>query len=150
MTVGFILLAAAFAISAVWMLLANSNRAERVLFFPGQIDPALQGESRVVPRHGDTERDIEVLISEIFLGPADLSRTRVVDRQSRVNAVIVREHTVYIDISPETMFLQQRLPLSLEEAFSAIEHTIGYNFRGIHNIVFTVGGQLPHQPYFEV
>ena len=132
------------------MVSANSSRAERVLFFPGQVDPTLQGESRVVPRYGNTERDIEVLISEIFLGPVDLSRTRVVDKQSRVNSVIVRDRTVYIDINPETMFLQERLPLSLEEAFSAIGHTIGYNFRGIHNIVITVGGQLPQQPHFEL
>ncbi|TVQ40246.1 MAG: hypothetical protein EA384_03770 [Spirochaetaceae bacterium] len=150
MIVGLVLLGVAFAVSLTWMLMTNSHRAQRILFFPGQIDTRLQGEVRVVPRYGNTEDDVKVLVKEVILGPADLSRTRVVARETEVRALLVRGRTVYIDLDPRAMFLQEQLSLNLEEAFAAIRRTIGYNFHRIQDVVITVDGQLPWQPHFEI
>lgn len=148
--VGLALLIAAFLISLIWMLIVTHDRAERILFFPGHINPRLHGEARIVPRHGDLERDVDEVVKELFLGPADLSMGRVVPQEAEVRALMVRGRTVYIDLEPRIMFLQDQLNLSLEEAFEAIGQTIQYNFRGVRNVVITVNGQLPGQPHFEV
>lgn len=148
--VGLILLATALVVSLSWMLVENRGRAERVLFFPGHIDAELKGEARVVPRQGNLERDVTVLVDEILLGPVDLSKSRILPMEASVRSLLVRDRTVYLDFAPEILFLQEQLGYSLEEAFDAVRRSVKYNFRGIRRVVITINGQLPGQPHFEV
>ncbi len=148
--VALILLGTALLISVTWMLVENHGRAERVLFFPGHIDVELRGEARVVPRHRELEPDVAVLVNEILLGPVDLAKSRILPMEAEVRSLMVRDRTVYLDFAPNILFLQERLGISLDEAFDAVRRTVLYNFRGIRRVVITVNGQLPNQPHFEV
>jgi hypothetical protein len=148
--IGVMLLAAALLISLVWMLVGTNTSVERILFFPGDIDPVLHGESRLLPRYRNTDQDVRLLVQEIVLGPAVMGLARVVPRDLTVRSLMVRGGIAYIDFDAEILFRQESLNLTLEDAFAAIRETVQFNFRRIHTVVITIDGQIPGQPVFEL
>ena len=118
------------------------QRAERILFFPGTVEPDLSGEARLIPRRDELEGRVALLVEELTYGPARIDRSRVVPRQTRPESVMVRNGTAYIDLSTQVLAEDTSVILSLEESLNAIEHTVRYNFRQLDRIVITIGGEI--------
>lgn len=127
---------------SLYATVQRPDRVERILFFPGAVDRELEGEPRLLPRRGDLEGSVAILVEELTYGPARVDRSRVTPRDARAQSVIVRDGTAYIDLSVRMLDEEQAVNLSLEEGIEAIKHTLEYNFRGLDRIIVTVGGEM--------
>jgi hypothetical protein len=144
------MLAASLVISLVFFQVFHTSMIRRTLFFPLAVSPELKGESRRVPRTGNTEKDVENLIKEMILGPVDIRLGRLVDRHTRLKAGLVRDNTVYLDFSHELAVNTDDLRLSTDELIEIIVYTVRRNFRTIREVVVTIEGKKPFTPFFEI
>lgn len=144
-----VMLVASFVIAVVFFLVLQSGDAARILFFPGNISNEISGERRIVTKYGDAERDMEVLLEEIILGPTSLYRSRVLPKATRVQLFMLRDDVAYVDLSREALFADESVRLDFGEAAQVLERSLRYNFRSLDDVVVTIDGQLPFEPYFE-
>ena len=149
LSVAALLLVASFLISLAFYWVIEARYAERVLFFPGNITNEVSGEERIVRNYGDVERDMQVLLEEMILGPTSLYRSRVLPKETRIRLFMLRDGVVYVDLSRDVLFRDDQVHIDFEEAVAGLERSLRYNFRSIDDVVVTVDGQLPYEPYFE-
>ena len=86
-----------FAVSLVFFLVLRIGRVQRVLFFPKEGSTELYGELHNLPRRRSRESNIELLVSELLLGPVTLHLDRVFPRGTALNSLILREGSLYVD-----------------------------------------------------
>jgi hypothetical protein len=144
-----IMLVAAFAISLVFYLTLHADNAERVIFFPGNISDDISGERRVVTKFPELERDMEVLTEEVILGPTSLYRSRVLPKDTGIRVFMLRDNVVYVDLSREALLGDDSLRLDFVDSAAVLRRSLQFNFRSLEDVVITVEGQLPNEPYFE-
>ncbi|NBB91522.1 MAG: hypothetical protein GVY23_10045 [Spirochaetes bacterium] len=143
------MLLATFVISLVFYLTLHAKNSERVLFFPGNITDDISGERRVVTNFSELERDMEALAEEVILGPTSLYRSRVLPKDTAIRLFMLRENVLYVDLSREALFGDESLRLDFVQSVSVLRRSLEFNFRSLEEVVITVEGQLPNEPYFE-
>jgi hypothetical protein len=144
-----IMLVAAFVISLVFYLTLHADNAERVLFFPGNISDDISGERRVVTNFPELERDMEVLTEEVILGPTSLYRSRVLPKDTGIRVFMLRDNVLYVDLSREALRADDSVRLDFVDSAAVLQRSLHFNFRSLEDVVITVEGQLPNEPYFE-
>ncbi len=144
----FLLLSLVVSLSA--FALFNDGQVDRVLFFPGARTARVSGELRSLPALGDTRDDLRLLLNEVILGPAEIQHGRLVPRGTQVRSLIVNDGIAFVNFNEVILFEAPDQQLALEEVFDVLRRTIRYNFRSIERVVFTVNGQLPSQPFFQI
>lgn len=142
------LLALMFLIALGFYLIWPPDRVARTLLFPGTTEATLSGERRLVPRTRDDERAIELLVEEMLLGPARISHSRAVPRGTRVRNLMLRDATVYVDLSESAMLGGSEVRVDVRTGLRAITESISYNFRNIEEIVLTIDGNEPFAPAY--
>ena len=142
------LLAFAFALALGFFLIWPPERVARTLLFPGTTAAELSGERRLVPRTGDDERAIELLVEEMLLGPARISHSRAVARGTRVGSLMLRDDVVYLDLSERAMIADSEVRVGVRSGLEAIVESISYNFRFVEEIVLTIDGNVPFAPAY--
>lgn len=145
---GFLLLS--FIVSLGAFVLFNDGRIDRTLFFPGARTAEVGGELRSLPRLDNTREDLQLLMREIILGPTEIRHGRLLPRGTQLRSVIVRDNKAFINFSEGILFEAPEQQLALEEVLDVLRRTVRYNFREIDRVVFTINGQLPSQPFFEL
>lgn len=145
---GFLLLS--FIVSLGAFVLWNDGQRDRTLFFPGARTSEVSGELRRLPRLDTTREDLRLLMREIILGPTEIRHGRLVPRGTQLRSVIVRDNKAFINFSEGILFEAPEQQLALEEVLDVLRRTVRYNFREIDRVVFTINGQLPSQPFFEI
>lgn len=141
-----VLLAVSLTTSVVAYVQRSARFIEVVAWFPGVFDDDLAPERRVIPRRRSTEEQAEVLIQELLLGPVSFDRDQLVPEGSRLNALLLRNGTLYISLSEIVVALAGSGDLPLVQVMDAIERTIRSNLTGIETIQITVGGNNPFFP----
>ncbi len=144
---GFLLLAS-LLVAVGFFLIWPPEWEARTLFFPGTTSARLTGERRLVPRTRARQEEISVVIEELVLGPAQITHGRLVPRQTRVQAVVLDQKDVYVDLSPDVMFGGDEVRLEVLDGLAGIEDTLFYNFRWLDSVTLTIGGQEPDAPAF--
>ncbi|MDR1626021.1 MAG: GerMN domain-containing protein [Spirochaetia bacterium] len=124
-------------------------RINCLIFFPESAQEGLTGEPRRIHRQDSPERNVELLVREMMLGPMDIRHTNVFPQGTRLRSVFVRDAAAYLDFSPEILFPDNQIRLSFEELMAAIRRTVLFNFRELSGVVVTVNGQLPGTPSFQ-
>lgn len=143
------MLLAALVISLVFYLTLHADNSERVLFFPGNISDDISGERRVVTNFRELERDMEALAEEVILGPTSLYRSRVLPKDTAIRVFMLRENVLYVDLSRDALFGDESIRLDFVQSASVLRRSLEFNFRSLEDVVITVEGQLPNEPYFE-
>lgn len=143
-----IMLVATFVISLVFYLALHADNSERVLFFPGNISDEISGERRVLTNFPELERDMEVLAEDIILGPTSLYRSRVLAKDTAIQVFMLRDNVLYVDLSRDALFGDESVRLDFNESAAVLRRSLQFNFRSLEEVVITVEGQLPYQPYF--
>lgn len=143
-----VMLVAAFLVSLVFYLALHSENSERVLFFPGNISDDISGERRVVTDFPGLQRDMEVLVEEVILGPTSLYRSRVLPKDTAIRVLMLRGNVLYLDLSRDALFGDDSVRLDFVESAAVLRRSLQFNFRSLEDVVITVEGQLPNQPYF--
>jgi len=145
---GAILLLATFLISLTFFFVLQRDEAQRVLFFPGNISDEISGEERFVANYRDAERNMRVLVEEVILGPTSLYRSRVLPKDTRIQLFMLRDDVVYVDLSRDALQSDEAVRLDFGEASGVLKRSVRFNFRSVEDVVVTVDGQLPYEPYF--
>jgi hypothetical protein len=133
----------ALALSAVLFVFIHGGKTERVLFFPRYNESELVGESRILPGKATVEDDIELLVSEIVLGPMEIHHDRVLPKTTDVQSVILREDTLYIDFSLDPVLKKGTSVLSFQEQIEAVQRSVRFNFPSIEEIIVSFRGETP-------
>ena len=88
------------------------------------------------------------MVEELILGPAQITHGRLLPRETEIQAVVLDEKSVYLDLSPDMMFGGEDVRLSVQEGLAGIRDTLLYNFRWLEQVTLTIGGQEPDVPAF--
>ena len=132
-----------FLIALAVFLVEGRTRINSIIFFPEPTLSGLTGEPRRLYRQNTLEENVRLLVREMILGPMDIRHTKIFPPNTRIRSVFVRGDAVYLDFSPDIIFLDSQMRLSFDELVSAIRHTVLYNFRALSDVIITVDGQVP-------
>ena len=137
------LIAGCFLLSLLLFLFLDNGLEPRIMLFPGMNLSKQTGEIRYIPRQASMEERIEKYIQEFILGPSQLDLSRLFPEQTKLQSVILRDSTLYVDFSEDVLFQERDNLLPFEETIELFRHSLIINFRWIKNIYITVNGQLP-------
>ena len=138
-----------FLISLVLFLLLPPSHDRYVLFFPDAGSGILNGEIRYLPQRPDREEKMAVFLNALILGPADVRHLRVFPREAGLRSILYRGGTAYVDLSSEILFEEREVPLNTAGIAQAVLKNMKFNFPYLTDLVMTVNGRLPGQPYYE-
>lgn len=128
-------------LSLTLYLFFSHQLTRTTLFFPDQISKKLSGETRFLPFGADKEKNMELLVEEILLGPALDANLKLVPRDGQVRSLLLRQGTIYLDLSAEIVLTDKEVVFTTAQALQAIREALLYNFRDVRNVVITVAGQ---------
>lgn len=123
--------------------------ARRVFFFPRSGVERVLGEARRLPVRRGLEANVELYLAEALLGPTKPLLRRVVARGTRLISVVVRQHTVYANLSSDLIRGEEGSRLSLEQSLQVLANGVYFNFPRVRQVYFFVEGQLPRPPHDE-
>ena len=132
-----------FIVSLVIFITGNDDIQHRVLFFPNDNREGLVGERRKIKASGNKQKDVEILVKELLLGPSSMENNRFIPKGTKARTVILRDDILYLDFSTDILKIDETMPMSLQNVFNAIEKTIVFNFKYVNRISFTVDGEIP-------
>ncbi len=135
-------------LSVILMLNLNRGRNSYVMFFPLDSQNGRNAEIRMIHRHRSEEYRLQRFISELILGPVKLELNPFIPVETKLNAMIRSEQTLYLDFNRHFIDESPRIPLSYEEKIEYMKENILFNFPGIKEIVITVEGQVPGAEFF--
>ncbi len=118
----------------------------RIFFFPDNTGIRIGSERRGIPHRHGTAEGISVFLEELILGPETLSLSYTLPRETVVRHVAVVGKKAFIDLNREVLTIDEKLPISFDQALENIRYNIFFNFSGIEEIVFTIEGQQVHTP----
>lgn len=136
-------LAFVFLLSLSLYFFLDGHLTRTTLFFPDQISKKLSGETRFLPFGADKERNIELLVEEILLGPARNENLKLVPRGGQVGSLLLRGDRVYLDLTAEIVLPDKEVVFTTAEALKAIKEAVLYNFHDVREVTITVAGQEP-------
>lgn len=112
-----------------------------VFYFPTRNSTALRGEVHALPRAWKLESRAELIASEYVLGPIDGARERsAFALGTRVESVLYRAGTLYVDLSPETALLPAA---DLALGLKGLGKTLDAGLPRVRRLVLTIGGTEP-------
>lgn len=142
------LLGAVLIISLVSFFLSGNRTDRRVLFFPDDMSGKVKGETRYLPVYGSLEKNLELLVRELLLGPEYLMYAKAVPGNTTLNTLILDKEKLYLDFSIDLAVMDSGSSLNFEDAINLIKKTVTFNFKNIRTVNITVEGQIPGSAYY--
>ncbi|MDP2815947.1 MAG: GerMN domain-containing protein [Rectinemataceae bacterium] len=121
--------------AAAWI--SSGPKDESLLYFASPSGHTLRAETRVLPLENGIEKRAALLTSELVLGPRSRSTRPLFAEGTRLDSVLYRKGTIYLDLSPEAS-LSLDPPLSL--GIKGLRRTLAAGLPGWQRIIVTVGG----------
>lgn len=132
------------ALSFILYLFGGRDMQRTVFFFPDYQSRTISGESRMLPRRGDSERDIELYVREALLGPIDIRHDRLFPESSDLHTIMLREGKLYIDLSVDAVLGSRSSELSFAESVFALKKGIRFNYPEANDIIISIDGVQPN------
>ncbi len=136
-------------ISVFFFYLPKRRWVKRVLFFPELNSENLSGEERYLPPGKFLEDNVKLLLEEVILGPADPAHERILPRSVDIESIMVRNGTLYLDLSREIIFSASEVNYSLDKMIGAVGSAVLFNFPQIDKLFLFINGQIPGERYAE-
>ncbi len=136
-----------FAFSLVLYLLLDNN-VRRVLFFPMQNSKDVVSEVRYLSKRATEEQNIELLVEEIILGPSRENHAILLPKELNVESVMLRNNTLYLDLSEEIVLNEVELRLGFEKSIRVLANTVMFNFRNVRRVFVFINGEIPRDKVF--
>ncbi len=130
-------------ISLVFFFFISERSTGRVLYFSNESTGNIAGESRRISNRSTEEDNIREVINELILGPAEISNTRVIPRETKLKSVLLRDDILYIDFTTDIIFEEKGVSMNFPEIIDNIRRTIRFNFPKIKEITVFIEGELP-------
>lgn len=139
----------ALLVSLMFFLLLPQPLERRLLIFPDTAGGARHYEWHAIPRSDGRYEAVRAMVDEILLGPVALGAVPVIDGDTDVRSLVLRDDRVlYLDFDPEIMFDRGGGERSLDEVEGLLEENLLHNFRWLDEVVVLIDGQLPEVPRF--
>lgn len=132
-----------FLVSLFLFIFLEGDTVERVLFFPHDISGELLGERRTMPKQETTEEDVELYLRELLLGPSAFVHRNLFPENTDLNAVILRDKSLFIDFGEKIIFAQEYINKNFDWVVDAVKKAVRFNFPSIDTIIITINGQQP-------
>jgi len=130
-------------LSAVMYMVWGSGRTEQVLFFPEYRSSRCYGEARSLPVKDTKEKDVELLVREVLLGPMNVDLVSLFSRETRLQTILLRDQTLYLDFNMAILNGISDAALSFEEALACLTKTVRFNFPEIREVIYSINGVQP-------
>lgn len=132
-----------FLLLSLLLYILMNPHVKRILFFPQISSNKLIGEERYLPNRNNLEKNIELLLEEIILGPSQYKSKTVaaVPRNTELESILVDKDTAHLSFSNEILFLDENSPLKPREVLQAIANSIIFNFPHISRVFIYIHGQ---------
>ncbi|GHV83276.1 hypothetical protein AGMMS50212_06160 [Spirochaetia bacterium] len=99
-------------------------------------------EERLLSRTHSREMDITRYVEEIVLGPSSMENAPLLNKDSALNSVLLRDNTVYLGLSQEAAIHAEE-GVELKTGFKTIEECLKRNFPFVKNIrIFIDGNEI--------
>ena len=131
-------------IFSVFYYVNTKKFTERSLFFVEPVSKTVVLEHRLIAEKHDLEKNIELLVKDELLGSSLLVRDSVFPDGTILNHLLLRDATLYVDLSMEAVFPSEHSGLNFKDSIKILERTIKFNFKEIKNIVITIDGSVPN------
>lgn len=125
------------------LFLSGRPWVRRTLFFPEISSQKLVGETRFLPRRGNLEQDVQLLVEEVILGPEMPMHRPLLPRETRLLSLLARQHRVYLSLSSGILHEGGESPFAVQEALQALSNVILFNFPRIRRLEMLIDGQVP-------
>ena len=127
------------------------ERQRRAFWFPDSTRTTMNAEFRFVPRRETTADQIFLYVGELALGPARMGSVPFLPRSVMLKSVVFDgQDRLYIDFSASLAVRLEEGESSLEDITDATTRNVRHNFPFLREIVYTIGGQLPNVPRFDI
>lgn len=136
-------LAGCLVFSLVLFLFIGNTAVRKVMFFPDSRGSSMTGETRYIPRKKSREDMIQKYLQELILGPEKIEFLRLLPRSTKLQSVILRDSTLYIDFNEDILFQDSDTPLNFNETVEMLESALFYNFHHLKKVTVTANGQVP-------
>jgi len=133
-----------FLISLTIYITSNLHKAGRIFFFPDYQSGKIIGEARRIPRIPfDRERNMEIFVKELLLGPMSMSFAPVFSTGNKLEKILYRNKIVYLDLNFMTLLPDKKAVQDFRDSILLLEKNIKFNFPHVRELVITVLGQKP-------
>lgn len=128
--------------------ISQFSREKHLLYFLEYQKGTPAGEVRTIPWKSSLEDRVLGLVEELLWGPMDPRFQRVFPLGSKVESILIRGNTLYVDLSPDVLFSSEDIRVGWDERFQILRKTLSFNYPRFKQIFLTVNGQLPGFPAF--
>lgn len=126
-------------IFSLLMFFLQGYAQRRVFLFESLDKPGLFAENRYYPRNKYID-NVELYVSELLLGPIGERYKLVFPRGTKLNTCFVQDKVLFVDLSAEALFPNERVSSSREGA-EIFKKNVFRNFRNIDTINIYIEGR---------
>ena len=98
---------------------------------------------RTIPKYHDEEKNIQVYVEELLLGPRGMNLSSVFPEGTRLNQLMLREKKLFIDINNMVLKTDIIKSYNIGKNIKLLRKNIIFNFPDISDIIFTITGEEP-------
>lgn len=133
------------AIVSTVLFAVKTNGKRRTFIFPSVENGKYIVESRRLPKL--YMNPVEVYVNELLLGPQTERTQRIFPNGTKLKSCMVRDKTVYINISKEMIDVDEKSNITMRESIELLEKNIKNNFRFVDSVEVFVDGNAAYNGY---
>ena len=126
----------------IFFIFHNDSQEKIFYFFESGSDKAV-GEMRNIPKYSDNEKNIQVYVEELLLGPRGMNLISVFPEGTKLNQLMLREKKLFIDINNMVLETDISKSYNIGKSIKLLRKNIFFNFPDISSIIFTITGEEP-------
>lgn len=136
-----------FILSLSIYRISNRNKIG-IFLFPNRYN-VLAAELRRFPKTETREEIVKHAVSALLSGPNRISSYPFFPEGTHILGSVLSKKTLYLDLSAELSTEPFPRNYTYIKTIALLEKNLYLNFRFLNEIVITIEGQEPGQPYFE-
>lgn len=138
------LLLLSLVVSASLYFILNYGKSDRIFYFFDHQSGEITGENRKIPSvPGKRERNIEIFLSELMLGPFSMKLDPVFPAGTKAEKLIYRNGILYLDLNFKALKPDNKAIHGFDNGILILKKNIRFNFPFVREVVITVAGQPP-------
>ena len=131
------------AVSLIVFFVFYNDKQEKIFYFYESGSEKAIGEMRTIPGYHDAEKNIQVYVEELLLGPRGMNLVPVFPEGTKLNQLMLREKKLYIDINNMVLKTDISKSYNIGKSIKLLRKNIYFNFPEISSIIFTITGEEP-------
>ena len=131
------------AVSLIIFFVFFNDKQEKIFYFYESGTEKAVGEMRTIPKYNHEEKNIQVYVNELLLGPRGMNLVSVFPEGTKLNQLMLREKKLYIDINNMLLKTDISKSYNIGKSIKLLRKNIIFNFPDISSVIFTITGEEP-------